>query len=252
MKTSRLYVLALCAALLPALGSAAGGGGANLDEFEGTDSKRSLQRGARVFLNYCLGCHTADYHRYNRMAKDIGLSDEFVSDNMIFTTDKNGDPTKVGALMVSSMTEDYGEASFGIVPPNLALTARSRGVDWLYTYMRSFYLDESRPFGANNVVLPQVGMPHVLAHLQGWQTAVFEEHDGAQPTFVGFEKITRGELSPAEYDGLIRDLVAFMDYLGDPNRATRHAVGFWVMLFLIIFLVLAVMLKKEYWKDVRH
>ncbi len=250
MKNSRLFFLALCVALVPAIGSAAGGG-AKLDEFESTDSKRSLQRGARVFLNYCLGCHTADYHRYNRMAKDIGLSDSFVVDNMIFTTDKNGDPTKVGALMASSMTNDYAEESFGIVPPNLALTARSRGVDWLYTYMRSFYLDESRPFGANNVVLPQVGMPHVLAHLQGWQGATFEDHNG-QPQFAGFEKITRGELSPAEYDGLIQDLVAFMDYLGDPNRATRHAVGFWVMLFLIIFLVLAVMLKKEYWKDVRH
>ena len=250
MKTTRLLVLGLCAALMPALGSAAGGG-ASLDEFESTDSKRSLQRGARVFLNYCLGCHTADYHRYSRMATDIGLSDAFVADNMIFTTDKEGDATKVGALMVSSMTEDYGEKSFGIVPPNLALTARSRGVDWLYTYMRSFYLDESRPFGANNVVLPQVGMPHVLAHLQGWQTANYEDRDG-QEVFTGFEKVTRGELTPDEYDGLIRDLVSFMDYLGDPNRATRHAVGFWVMLFLIIFLVLAVMLKKEYWKDVRH
>lgn len=250
MKFTRLLTLTLTLSLAPVFAMAAGGGAA-LDHFDGGNSKRSLQRGARVFLNYCLGCHTADYHRYSRMASDIGLSDKFVSENMIFTTDAEGEATKVGSLMVSSMTNDYAEKSFGIVPPNLALTARSRGVDWLYTYMRSFYVDESRPLGANNTVMPNVGMPHVLAHLQGWQKPIYEDHDGQQ-TLVGFEKLTRGELTPTEYDGLIHDLVGFLDYLGDPNRATRHAVGFWVMLFLIIFLILAIMLKKEYWKDVRH
>lgn len=241
--------LALCL-VVPGLAMAAGGG-ADLEHFERSDSKRSLQRGARTFFNYCMGCHTADYHRYNRMAKDIGLSDEFVLDNMVFTTDAEGEQTKVGSLMANNMSKSYAKKAFGVQPPNLALVSKSRGVDWLYTFLKSFYHDPSRPYGANNVVFPQVGMPHVLADLQGWQTAKFEEHDGHE-TFEGFVPLTAGTQSAAEYERTVRDLVGFLDYLGDPNRATRHAVGFWVMLFLLVFTVLAYLLKKEYWKDVRH
>ena len=155
------------ALLVPATGFSAGGGVA-LDAFTPERTDRTLQRGAKIFMNYCMGCHTADYHRYSHMARDIGLSEEAVVENLIFTTDDAGKKTKIGSLMGNNMSAEYGKQAFGVVPPNLALVSRSRGVDWLYTYMRSFYLDDSRPFGANNAVFPQVGMPHVLAELQGW------------------------------------------------------------------------------------
>ena len=230
----------------------AAGGGAELEHFTPERSDRSLQRGARVFVNYCMGCHTADYHRYSHLARDVGLSEAAVVENLIFTTDSKGEPSKIGSLMESNMTKEYGKEAFGAVPPNLALVSRSRGVDWLYTYMKSFYLDESRPFGANNKVFPQVGMPHVLADLQGWQMPVYETDAEGHEVFSGFQQITAGKLSAAEYDATITDLVSFLDYLGDPNREARHSLGIKVMLFLLVFLVLAIMLKKEYWKDIPH
>jgi len=226
--------------------------GADLESFTPVRTDKSLQRGAKVFMNYCMGCHTADYHRYSHFARDAGLSDKAVVENLIFTTDAEGEPTKIGALMSSNMTAGYGKRAFGAVPPNLALTARSRGVDWLYTYMKSFYLDESRPLGANNKVYPQVGMPHVLAELQGWRKPVYESDGDGGEVFVGFQQITEGSLSADEYDDTITDLVSFLDYLGDPNREARHSLGIKVLLFLFIFLIIAVLLKKEYWKDVPH
>lgn len=238
-------------AFAPTVGSAAGGGAA-LDHFTPERTDRTLQRGARIFMNYCMGCHSADYHRYSHMARDIGLSDEAVLDNLVFTTDNAGDQTKIGALMANNMSAEYGKEAFGVVPPNLALVARSRGVDWLYTYMRSFYLDESRPFGANNTVFPQVGMPHVLADLQGWRKPVYETDDHGHEELAGFQQVTAGALSEDEYDAAITDLVSFLDYLGDPNREARHSLGIKVMLFLFIFLILAILLKREYWKDVPH
>ncbi len=239
------------AAISPQVAIAAGGG-AELAHFTPERSDRTLQRGAKIFVNYCMSCHTADYHRYSHFARDVGLSDEAVIENLIFTTDAKGEPTKIGALMASNMTKEYAREAFGAVPPNLALVSRSRGVDWLYSYMKSFYLDDSRPMGANNIVYPNVGMPHVLADLQGWQEATFESDGEGHEEFVGFKQITAGKLSPAEYDSTITDLVSFLDYLGDPNREARHSLGIKVMLFLLIFLVLAIMLKKEYWKDIPH
>jgi len=251
MKLLRLFIV--CVALSSTGGfSWAAGGGAALEHFTPERTDKSLQRGAQIFVNYCMGCHTADYHRYSRMASDIGLSDKQVSENLIFTSDKNGDPTKPGSLMFSSMSDDYGKEAFGAVPPNLALTARSRGVDWIYTYMKSFYLDESRPFGANNTVYPQVGMPHVLAGLQGWHKPVYESDGHGGETLKGFQQITEGSLSAKEYDDAVTDLVSFIDYLGDPNREARHSLGIKVMLFLLVLLVLSILLKKEYWKDVPH
>lgn len=238
---------------LSSVGSAwAAGAAVELDSFTPVRTDKALQRGAQVFVNYCMGCHTADYHRYSHFARDAGLSDEAVVENLIFTTDVDGEPSKIGSLMFNNMSDEYGKQAFGAVPPNLALTARSRGVDWLYTYMKSFYFDESRPLGANNKVYPNVGMPHVLADLQGWQKAVYESDGHGGEAFVGFQQITEGSLTPDQYDDTITDLVSFLDYLGDPNREARHSLGVKVMLFLFIFLIIAILLKKEYWKDVPH
>lgn len=250
VKFSLTFFIALVVSLPQTAISA--GGGAELEHFTPVRTDRALQRGARTFVNYCMACHTAEYHRYSRLASDIGISEQDMLDNMIFTTDAAGDPTKVGSLMANNMSKDYAKAAFGVVPPNLALVSRSRGVDWLYTYMMSFYLDESRPLGANNTVYPNVGMPHVLADLQGWQQPVFKDDGEGHSVFDHFVPVTAGQLSDDEYQSVVRDLVSFLDYLGDPNREARHSLGIKVILFLLLFLVLAIFLKKEYWKDVPH
>ncbi len=242
--------LAVCLAfLLPGLASAAGGGAALESPRIDQGNTKSLQRGAKVFVNYCMGCHTAGYQRYSRTARDLGLSEADMQQNFIFTTDKEGAPTKVGSLMTNTMGEDYAKNAFGVVPPNLALTARSRGVDWIYTYMRSFYLDPERPVGVNNTVYPGAAMPHVLWELQGWRKPVLEEVNG-HDVVAGFEQVTEGTLSEDEYDKLIADLTNFMAYLADPIKTTRHRIGFYVILFLLVLLGLAYFTKKEYWKAV--
>ncbi len=249
--TAPVIAAAALLAVLPQTGFTAGGGAA-LEHFTPVRTDRALQRGARTFTNYCQGCHTAEYQRYSRLATDIGISEEDMSKNMIFTTDAEGAATKVGSLMTNNMSADFAKKAFGVVPPNLALVSRSRGVDWLYTYMKSFYLDESRPLGANNTVYPNVGMPHVLADLQGWTKPVYHDDGEGHSVLEGFQQVTAGTLSPEEYDSTITDLVSFLDYLGDPNREARHSLGIKVMLFLLLFLVLAIFLKKEYWKDIPH
>ena len=228
--------------------AAGGGGGAFMSSpLIDTGNKKSLQRGAQTFVNYCMGCHTADYHRYSRLAADLGLSEADVLDNLIFTTDKSGERSKVGSLMANTMSTDYAKQSFGVEPPNLALTARSRGVDWIYSYMKSFYADPDRGgVGVNNLVYPGAAMPHVLWEQQGWQKPIFKD-DG---TFDHFEQVTEGTMTPEEYDGMISDLTAFMAYLADPIKQVRHKVGMFVMLFLLLLTVIAYFLKKEYWKDV--
>lgn len=214
-------------------------------------NKKSLQRGAQAFVNHCMSCHTAGYQRYSRMAADLGLPEADVENNLIFTTDDAGEPTKVGALMTNTMTVDYGRQVFGVHPPNLALTARSRGVDWIYTYLKSYYLDPSKTTtGVNNLVFPGTAMPHVLGDLQGWAVPVLgEESHGTQP-ITSLEIETPGSLTEAEYDSLIADLTNFMAYMSDPIKETRHRIGTWVMLFLFGLLALTYALKKEYWKDV--
>jgi ubiquinol-cytochrome c reductase cytochrome c1 subunit len=153
--------------------------------------------------------------------------------------------------MFNNMTTDYGRKAFGVVPPNLALTARSRGEDWIYSYMRSFYKDESRVgVGVNNTVYPGAAMPHVLWELQGWQEPVYEDDGEGNQVFKGFEQVTEGTLTPAEYDQYIADLTNFMSYMADPIKQTRHRIGTWVMLFLLLLTGIAYLLKKEYWKDV--
>ncbi len=212
--------------------------------------QESLQRGAQTFVNYCMGCHTADYHRYSRLAADLGLSEEEVVNNLIFTTDEAGERDKVGSLMGITMTESYARQSFGVIPPNLALTARSRGVDWIYTYLKSFYLDPERTnIGVNNLVYKGAAMPHVLWEQQGWREPVYEEHDGNQ-VFKSWKTVSDGTMSADQYDGMVSDLVNFLAYLADPIKQTRHRIGLFVMLFLFILFAITYLLKKEYWKDV--
>jgi len=242
--------------LFPAMSWAAGGGAIYPDDDISIDwdDKASMQRGAALFSNYCLSCHSAGYSRYNRVGKDLGISDELMSENLIFTTDKYGEKTKVGSLMNTTMTIDYAEQAFGTAPPDLSLIARSRGTHWLYNYLRGFYLDETRPMGVNNGVFPAVGMPHVLSELEGLKKANKEMqddgHGGQHEVIVGFEQVTQGSMNAEEYDQAVKDLVAFLDYLAEPYKETRQNVGTGVLIFLFFFLILTYMLKKEYWKDI--
>ncbi len=256
-KLQRMLVLTSAAvlaagSLLYMVQSRAAGDGVHLESPRIDQSnEKSLQRGAAAFVNYCMGCHTAGYQRYSRFAQDAGLSDEDVEKNLIFTTDEAGEPTKVGSLMTNNMTTEFGRQAFGVAPPNLALTARSRGVDWIYTYLKSYYVDPEKPItGVNNLVFPDTAMPHVLWDLQGLQTPVYgEEAHGSRP-ITGFELAQEGSLSAEQYDDLISDITNFMAYMSDPIKETRHRVGMWVMLFLFGLLAITYLLKKEYWKDI--
>ncbi|MCW8347979.1 cytochrome c1 [Vibrio sp. ZSDZ65] len=235
-------------ALLPSLALAAGGN-VHLDKANNdlTD-QASLQNGAKLFMNYCFACHSTQYQRYERVANDLGIPVELAKENLVFDSE-----AKIGDLMVNSMPQKQAAAWFGAPPPDLTLVARVRGADWLYTYLRSFYADPSRPFGVNNITFPNVGMPHVLEELQGIPTAIVETHtvDGQEvEVIVGTETNGRGELSSAEYDDAVRDLVNFLEYSGDPVKLERHAMGWWVMAFLVLFTIVVVLLKKEYWRDV--
>jgi ubiquinol-cytochrome c reductase cytochrome c1 subunit len=250
----KLILIALIFFVAPA-GVMAAGVGAPLDkadiDLHNTDS---LQRGAKLFVNYCLNCHSAGYARYNRVAADLGITDEQMSENMVFTTDENGEKSKVGSLMKVAMTEKYAKEAFGTKIPDLTLVARVRGTDWLYTYLRTFYLDDSRPTGMNNLVFPDVGMPHVLWELQGHQKAIVEtttDADGHEhEAIVGFETVVPGSMTGPEYDQAVRDLVGFLAYMGEPVQLERQKLGVYVLLFLALLFVVAYFLKKEYWKDI--
>ena len=236
-------IIAFLLALVPLFGSASEGpqlDKANID----LSDQASLQRGAKYFVNYCLSCHSAQFQRYNRMAQDLGLTEDEVMGNLMFTTDKIGDTMNV------AMNPADGEKWFGVAPPDLSVMIRARGVDYIYTYLRSFYLDDSRPFGVNNVVFPNAGMPDVLWQLQGLQKADFKELEGGKQEFEGFEQVTQGTLSAEEFDQVARDLTAFLSYVGEPVQMERVAMGKWVLLFIAVFFVLSYLLKKEYWKDV--
>lgn len=205
----------------------------------------SLQRGAHVFFNYCMGCHSAQYMRYNRVGRDIGLTENQVVETMIFQTDEDGDLINAGSLMTNAMAKDYGDEAFGKAPPDLTLVARIYGEDWLYTFLRGFYLDASRPLGVNNIVFENIGMPHPLWELQGWQ-----EKQVAEDGSVRLRIVEPGQMTGPEYDLLMRDVVAFMSYLAEPIQADRKRIGVYVMIFLFIFLFMAYLLKKEYWRDI--
>lgn len=211
--------------------------------------KASLQRGLRLFQNYCSGCHGTRYQRYNRVAKDLDIPEDLMKQNLIFQQD-----AKIGHLMTNAMTQEDASIWFGAAPPDLTLVARVRGADWLYTYLRSFYVDPSRPNGVNNLIFPNVGMPHVLESLQGATYPITQEHDVDSDTaaqhIVGLERAENGELTAEEYDQAVLDLVNFLVYSGDPIRLERERLGYWVLAFLLIFVVLTYLLKREYWRDV--
>jgi ubiquinol-cytochrome c reductase cytochrome c1 subunit len=250
----KLLIIAFAVLFAP-VAMAAGGSGYHLDKVDiDLNNKESLQRGARLFVNYCLNCHSAGYARYNRVAADLGISEEAMSDNMIFTTDANGDKSKVGSLMKVAMSERYAKEAFGTKIPDLTLVARVRGTDWLYTYLRTFYMDDSRPMGVNNAVFADVGMPHVLWELQGFQKAVKEttvDDNGNEHTeIVGFETVKPGSMSGPEYDQAMRDLVGFLAYMGEPIAMERQRLGLYVLLFLALLFVVSYFMKKEYWKDI--
>jgi ubiquinol-cytochrome c reductase cytochrome c1 subunit len=240
-------IVAFLLTVTPMLGVASSGG-VHLDEADiDLSDQASLQRGAKYFMNYCLSCHSAKYQRYNRMAKDLGLTEQEVIDNLMFTTDKIGDTMKI------AMSEDKATDWFGNPPPDLSVISRARGVDWIYSYLRGFYLDEKRPFGVNNRIFPDVGMPNVLWQLQGDQKAVYKtvDHDGTETEELDhLEQVSEGTMSPEEFDQVARDLTAFLSYIGEPIQMERKRLGVWVLLFITVFFVLAYLLKKEYWKDV--
>jgi len=204
----------------------------------------SLQNGAKLFVNYCMGCHGASFVRYNRL-KEIGLTEEQIKQNLMFTEVNDGDK-KIGDTMSIAMNRKDAKLAFGSWPPDLSLVARSRasgngsGADWLYTYLRGFYRDDSRPTGWNNVAFSNVGMPHALYELQGEQ-----EFDGHK-----LKLVKPGKMTPAEYDSAVADLVGYLVWMGEPKSETRKSIGIYVLLYLSLFLLVAYLLKREYWKDV--
>lgn len=209
-------------------------------------NKASLQRGAKVFINYCLNCHSAAYMRYNRLT-EIGLSEEQIKTNLLFTADKVGD------TMTTAMAKQDGKTWFNAAPPDLSVEARARGADWLYSYMRGFYRDNTTPTGWNNVVFDKVAMPHVLWQLQGEQVLRAEtsadQHNVSATSRLVLEK--PGLLSPQEYNALVADLVNYMVFMSEPAKQQRLHLGIFVLLFLGVLLVLTYFLKKEFWKDVQ-
>src|SRR5690349_15664541 len=206
----------------------------------------SLQRGAKLFVNYCLNCHSASTMRYNRLV-DLGLTETQVKDNLMFASDK------LGAPMTVAMRPGDAKGWFGVAPPDLSVVARSRGADWLYTYLRSFYRDPKTTTGWNNALFPNVAMPHVLWQLQGQRRldVVKTEEGGHHGEQYKWSEISKGSMSPAEYDATVRDLVNFLVYVGEPNGLHRKPIGIVVLFVLGALFILTYLLKKEYWKDVK-
>jgi ubiquinol-cytochrome c reductase cytochrome c1 subunit len=208
----------------------------------------SLQRGARNFMNYCSGCHSAKYVRFNTIGKYLGLSDEQLVDNLMFNAEKTFETIDV------AMQPDDSERWFGKTPPDLSLMARAKGADYVYTFLKSFYVDADSPTGVDNRVLPGTSMPHILWELQGFQEADFSEQtdDGVTTLhFEGLEPLTEGTLDAEDYDAFVRDTTNFLAYIAEPVRSDRRKLGVWVIMYLVFFLIVARMLKKQIWKDVK-
>ncbi len=208
----------------------------------------SLQRGARNFVNYCSGCHSAQYVRYNTIAKDLMLNENQVIENLMFNAEQTFE------TMQATMPADSAAKWFGQPPPDMSLIARARGTDYIYNFLKAFYVDPDSPTGVDNMVLAGTSMPHVLWRLQGYQEAVFDEvempNGGVEMVFSHFENVTTGTLSPEDYDAFVRDTVNFLEYISEPVRGTRRVLGVWVLIFLAVFLIIANMLKNQIWKDV--
>lgn len=246
-------MLAAAVILLAPLGASAAGGAVLEPANNDVADIASLQRGARNFVNYCMGCHSAKYIRFNKLQEDLQLTDDQVQANLMFAAKKTDE------LLTIAMPEADAQKWFGQAPPDLTLVARSRGTDWIYTFLKSFYLDSATASGANNVVLPNASMPNVLWELQGLQDAVFIEDvsvrsDGQEVRtqhFDRFEAVSSGSMTPDEYDQFVRDLVNFLDWAGTPEQLQRERLGYWVLLFLSVLLIFSYLLKVEIWKDVK-
>jgi ubiquinol-cytochrome c reductase cytochrome c1 subunit len=260
MNYMKHLILSITAALTLAAGSAqAAGGGIAWDKFptERITDMAALQGGAKTFVNYCLNCHGAEFMRYNRL-RDIGLTEQQIAENLMFAGDKVGD------LMKVSLEAQQAKKWWGVQPPDLTVIARSRsaagqgsGADYLYTYLRTYYRDDTKPSGWNNLAFPSVAMPHVLWELQGQQRAVYaEQKDPNDPSktvqvFQRFEQITPGTMSQAEYNETVADLVAFLQWMGEPAQGERVRLGVWVLLFLACFTIVAWRLNASFWKDIK-
>ena len=250
----RQTLTAMILLLVPVLALAAGGGGANLDSMEpDLGDKASLQRGAKIFTNNCMGCHSAQYARYKLVAEDIGIPQELYEENLIFTDARFGEKMKI------AMPNEQAEQWFGVAPPDLTLTARVNGPDWLYSYLRGFYKDESRPLGVNNVVFDNVGMPHVMVNKGG--LCAEKPHIGAEPHVdpatgevlndeICDDWAIEGSMEPEEFDQAMYDLTNFLVYLGEPALMDRKRIGVYVLIFIGIFFIFAYLLNREYWKDI--
>ena len=207
----------------------------------------SLQSGARTYVNYCLGCHGAQYMRYNRLT-DLGLTEAQIRDNLMFTADKIGEPMKI------AMPAKEAKTWFGVAPPDLSVVARSRGADWLYTYLRMFYRDPKTTTGWNNAVFPNVGMPHALWTLQGergLERVAEKDPEGHEHVEDKWVQISQGAQSAVEYDATVRDLVNFLVYVGEPAAVSRKSIGIVVLFALGVVFIFAWLLKREFWKDVK-
>lgn len=232
----------------------ASGGGVAWDKAPArTNDLASLQNGAKLFVNYCLNCHSAAFMRFNRL-KDIGLTDQQIKDNLLFTTDK------VGETMKAAIDPRQAKEWFGANPPDLTVIARSRagsggtGADYLYTYLRTYYADETKATGWNNLAFPNVGMPHVLWELQGKRVPIYdtvESHGHEEHVFKGWQQVTPGTMTPAQYDQAIGDLVNYLQWMAEPAQNTRVRVGVWVLLFLTVMTLFAWRLNAAFWKDVK-
>ena len=216
---------------------------------DNADNFASLQHGAQLFVNYCLNCHSANLMRYSRL-QDLGISQKEIEKNLLFTTDK------VGNTMSVAMRPEDAKTWFGTQPPDLSVEARARNKDWLYTYLRSFYRDDTRPTGWNNMVYDNVSMPHVLWQLQGQRTAKFEEDTDERTgekirKFVGYQQLTPGTMSAVDYDSAVADLVSYLSWMSEPTQQTRKRLGVWVLMFLGILSFFAWRLNAAYWKDIK-
>jgi ubiquinol-cytochrome c reductase cytochrome c1 subunit len=259
---TKIRFLLLSLLLAPGLALASSGGAEMKSAQVDLDDKAALQRGASLFMGYCSGCHAISFQRYSRFAEDMDLTTDQVEQNLIYNDQKIGETIKTG------INPADGQAWFGKAPPDLSVTSRAKaeGADWIYNYLTSFYVDESRPTGWNNTVFPGASMPHVLWELQGMQLAKTEaKHKNAKgeaepckkgeykgECIIGFElaEQPKPRMSPEEYDRVAKDLTAFLAYVGEPNAARRESVGVWVVLFLAFFTFMAYLLKVEFWRDV--
>jgi len=242
------FALVLAMAFAPLSGFAAGGHGPELQDANiDLKDKASLQRGAKYFVNYCMGCHSLQYMRYQRMADDLGIPDDELRENLLFGGAKPTD------MMTNALRLEDGVKWFGTEIPDLTLVTRWRSPDWVYSYLKSYYVDEERPYGVNNLVFPDVGMPNPFVHLQGVQAPVYaggHGEGGGKAHVVDVKLVEPGQLTPGEYDLMVRDITNFLTYVGEPYKLESRRLGVYVLLFLGVLFILAFYLKREFWKDV--